>query len=100
PAALGFGGLAAATGVFMAWTHVGSIAALTGTDYGRVLLLKVGLLSVTALTGAYNWLRVRPALGDQTGALRLRRTAGIEIGIAALVVAVTAVLIALPMPMD
>lgn len=100
PAALGFGGLAGATGVFMAWTHVGSIAALTGTDCGRVLLLKVGLLSVTALTGAYNWLRVRPALGDQTGALRLRRTAGIEIGIAALVVAVTAVLVALPMPMD
>ncbi len=100
PAALGFGGLAGATGVFMAWTHVGSFAALTGTDYGRVLLLKVGLLSVTALTGGYNWLRVRPSLGDQTGALRLRRTAGIELGIAALVVAVTAVLVAMPMPMD
>lgn len=100
PAALGFGGLAGATGVFLAWTHVGSIAALTGTDYGRVLLLKVGLLSLTALTGAYNWLRVRPALGDQTGAIRLRRTAGVEIGIAAVVVAVTAVLVAMPMPMD
>lgn len=100
PAALGFGGLAVATGVFMAWTHVGSIAALTGTNYGRVLLLKVGLLSLTAITGAYNWLRVRPSLGDQVGAVRLRRTAGIELGIAALVVAVTAVLVAMPMPMD
>lgn len=100
PAALVFGGLAGATGVFMAWTHVGSIAALTGTNYGRVLLLKVGLLSLTALTGAYNWQRVRPTLGDQTGALRLRRTAGIEIGIAVLVVAVTAVLVALPLPTD
>lgn len=100
PAALGFGALAGATGVFMAWTHVGSLSALTGTDYGRVLLLKVGLLSLTALTGAYNWLRVRPTLGDQTGAMRVRRTAGIEIGIAVLVVAVTAVLVALPMPMD
>lgn len=100
PAALGFGGLAGATGVFMAWTHVGSFAALTGTDYGRVLLLKVGLLSLTAITGAYNWLRVRPSLGDQVGAVRLRRTAGVELGIAAAVVAVTAVLIAMPMPMD
>ncbi len=100
PAALGFGGLAGATGVFLAWTHVGSITALTGTDYGRVLLLKVGLLSLTALTGAYNWLRVRPTLGDQTGALRLRRTASVELGIAAAVVAVTAVLVALPMPTD
>ena len=100
PAALGFGGLAVATGVFMAWTHVGSIAALTGTDYGRVLLLKVALLSLTAITGAYNWLRVRPSLGDQVGAVRLRRTAGVELAIAALVVAVTAVLVAMPMPMD
>jgi len=98
PAALAFGALAALTGIFMAWTHVGSIAALTGTDYGNVLLLKVGLLSLTALTGAYNWLRVRPALGDHTGARRLRRTAGVELGIAALVLAVTAVLVALPMP--
>lgn len=100
PAALGFGALAGATGVFMAWTHVGSLAALTGTNYGRVLLLKVGLLSLTAITGAYNWLRVRPSLGDQTGAIRLRRTAGVELAIAALVVAVTAVLVAMPMPMD
>lgn len=98
PAALAFGGLAALTGIFMAWTHVGSIAALTGTDYGNVLLLKVGLISLTALTGAYNWLRVRPALGDHTGARRLRRTAGAELAIATLVLAVTAVLVALPMP--
>lgn len=98
PAALAFGGLAAATGIFMAWTHVGSVGALTGTDYGQVLLLKVGLLSLTALTGAYNWLRVRPRLGDEVGARRLRRTAGAELGIAALVLAVTAVLVALPMP--
>lgn len=98
PAALAFGGLAAATGIFMAWTHVGSVGALTGTDYGRILLLKVGLLSLTALTGAYNWLRVRPRLGDEVGARRLRRTAGAELSIAALVLAVTAVLVALPMP--
>jgi copper transport protein len=100
PAALAFGGLAAITGIFMAWTHVGSIAALTGTKYGNVLLLKLGLLSLTALTGAYNWLRVRPTLGDQTGARRLRRTAGAELTIATLVLAVTAVLVAVPIPVD
>ena len=98
PAALAFGGLAAATGIFMAWTHVGSIPNLTGTDYGRVLLLKVGLLSLTAVTGAYNWLRVRPSLGDHAGARRLRRSAGAELAVAVLVLAVTAVLVALPLP--
>ena len=98
PAALTFGGIAGATGVFMAWTHVGSIAAVMDTDYGNALLLKVGLLSLTALTGAYNWLRVRPSLGDHTGARRLRRTAGAELAIATLVLAVTAVLVALPLP--
>lgn len=98
PAALAFGAVAALTGIFMAWTHVGSVASLTGTDYGNVLLLKVGLISLTAVTGAYNWLRVRPALGDHTGARRLRRTAGAELAIAALVLAVTAVLVALPVP--
>lgn len=100
PAALAFGGLAALTGIFMAWTHVGSFAALTGTDYGNVLLLKLGLLSLTALTGAYNWLRVRPALGEHAAARRLRRTAGAELAIATLVLAVTAVLVALPIPID
>jgi putative copper export protein/methionine-rich copper-binding protein CopC len=98
PAALAFGATAGATGVFMAWTHVGSISALFGTDYGRVLLLKVALLSITALTGAYNWLRVRPSLGDETGAARLRSSAAVELTVAAMVLAVTAVLVALPMP--
>lgn len=98
PAALVFGATAGATGVFMAWTHVGSISALFGTDYGRVLLLKVALLSITALTGAYNWLRVRPSLGDETGAGRLRSSAAVELTVAAMVLAVTAVLVALPMP--
>ena len=100
PAALAFGGLAALTGIFMAWTHVGSVGALTGTKYGNVLLVKLALLSLTALTGAYNWLRVRPTLGDETGARRLRRTAGAELAIATLVLAVTAVLVAVPIPVE
>ena len=98
PAALAFGALAGATGIFMAWTHVGSIGALTGTDYGKVLMIKVALLSLTGATGAYNWLRVRPALGDHSGARRLRASAAVELGIATIVLAVTAVLVALPLP--
>ncbi len=34
------------TGVYQSWRQVGSWSALTGTDYGQLLLLKVGLVAV------------------------------------------------------
>ncbi|MET9320035.1 copper resistance protein CopC [Streptomyces sp. NPDC003038] len=36
----------AVTGVYQSWRQVGSWSALTGTSYGRLLLLKVGLVAV------------------------------------------------------
>ncbi|MFD6228990.1 copper resistance protein CopC [Streptomyces sp. NPDC060232] len=36
----------AGTGVYQAWRQTGSWSALTGTDYGRLLLLKVALVAV------------------------------------------------------
>uniref|UniRef100_A0AAU2JQQ4 Protein YobA n=1 Tax=Streptomyces sp. NBC_00049 TaxID=2903617 RepID=A0AAU2JQQ4_9ACTN len=36
----------AVTGVYQSWRQLGSWSALTGTDYGRLLLLKVGLVGV------------------------------------------------------
>ncbi|MFB6616296.1 copper resistance CopC/CopD family protein [Streptomyces sp. NPDC085524] len=36
----------AVTGVYQSWRQVGSWSALTGTDYGRLLLVKVGLVAV------------------------------------------------------
>lgn len=36
----------AITGVYQSWRQLGSWSALTGTDYGRLLLLKVGLVAV------------------------------------------------------
>ncbi|MDN3296901.1 copper resistance protein CopC [Streptomyces ficellus] len=36
----------AATGIYQSWRQVGSWSALTGTEYGRLLLLKVGLVVV------------------------------------------------------
>ena len=65
PVALGCAGVVAATGLFAGWLQVGRLAALGETDYGRVLLLKLGLLAPVAALGAYNWRRVRPALDAQ-----------------------------------
>ena len=100
PIALMFAGVVVATGVFATWIHVGTIPGLWQTNYGRTLLIKLALLSVVALTGAYNWLRVKPALGRVEGALRVRRSAMVEIGVGILVLLVTAVLVATPTAMD
>lgn len=100
PTALVFAGLVIATGVIAAWIHVGFGAALWRSEYGRVLLIKVAMLALLIATGAYNWLRVRPALGDEVGAARIRRSGRIELVVAVLVLLVTAVLVATPPPTD
>jgi len=100
PTALVFAGISAATGVFAAWLHIGTVSGLWQTGYGKTLLLKLGILSLVAATGAYNWLRVRPSLGDVVSAQRIRRSATVEVAVALVVLAVTAVLVATPPGMD
>ena len=99
PTALFFAGAVAATGVFAAWLHLGSVPELWESAYGRTLLLKLAVLSVVFGTGAYNWLKVKPALGDEVAAGRLRRSAVLELAVGAVVLAVTAVLVATATPM-
>ncbi|HYR10237.1 MAG TPA: copper resistance protein CopC [Longimicrobium sp.] len=99
PTALAFAGALTLTGLSAAWLHMGSIPALWESGYGRTLLVKLGVLSGVFATGAYNWLKVKPALGDELGATRLCRSARVEIAIGALVLLVTAVLVATSPPM-
>ena len=89
-----------ASGVVNAWLELGSIGALWSSAYGRTLLVKLALLLPVALLGAYNWRRVVPALEEANGAARLRRTATIELALAALVLLATAVLVATPTPLE
>jgi putative copper export protein/methionine-rich copper-binding protein CopC len=98
PTALVFTGILVTTGVISAWLHLGDFPALWTSAYGRTLLLKVGIFSGVALVGAYNFLRVRPALGETEGAARLRRSGTVELALALAVLVVTAVLVALPPP--
>lgn len=97
PVALVCAGLAASTGVFAAWLHLGTIPALWSTHYGQVLLIKLGVLSIVAGTGAYNWLKVKPRLGDTAAVPHLRRSATAELAVGAVVLLVTAILVATPM---
>lgn len=98
PTALAFAALLGITGLFTAWGNLGGFAPLWQSAYGRTLLIKLGFLSITAATGAYNWRRVLPTLGDSTSSARLRRSSLVELTAALLVLIATAVLVATPMP--
>ena len=100
PVALFFAGLLAVTGVLAAWVHLGSVAGLWQSAYGRTLLVKLAVLVFVAATGFYNWRRVRPALGNDAGTRRIRRSATAELLVAAVVILVTAVLVATPPPAE
>jgi putative copper export protein/methionine-rich copper-binding protein CopC len=100
PAALASSAVIVATGVFAGWLHVASFAALRASSYGQALLIKVALFSLVALVGAYHWRRSKPRLGDPRAAESLRKTAGLELFGGLLVILVTAILVALPTPVN
>jgi len=85
-------------GLLLGWNYVGGFGALIGTPYGLTLLVKVLLLAGVAGLGAWNWRRVRPVLGSAPGAARLRVSATAELVLGTLLLAATAVLVALPAP--
>jgi putative copper export protein len=97
PMALMFAGALGVTGVIAAVLRIGTWSALTGTDYGRLLLLKIGALVLVLIMGGYNWRRLRPSLNaERVGTLR--RTAAAELFLGFIVLVVTAWLVATPPP--
>ena len=82
--------------MFAAWLHVGSFGALWDCRYGNLLLTKLAVLSVVALTGAYNWHRVKPTLGTSQGAARIRRSPTVDVAVAIVILLITAILVATP----
>ena len=98
PLALTGAALIVLSGAVTAWQTVGAVGALTGTSYGRTLLLKLGCLVGVAALGAWNWRVVQPRLAAGTGERLLRRSALTELGIGAVLLIVTALLVVLPAP--
>jgi copper resistance protein D len=87
------------TGAINTWYLAGSTQALTGTDYGHLLLIKIALFLVMLVLATVNRLRFTPALAANAGqglprdALRqLRRNVAIEISAGAIILSVVAVL--------
>ncbi len=95
PVALLGGGILAVTGLVTAVLYLEAVRDLWQNAYGLTLLFKILLVGGVAGVGAYNWRKVKPTLGAAAGWRRLRRSASLELTLAGLVLAVTAVLVAL-----
>lgn len=88
------------TGTYNAWQLVGDIPPLVGTDYGRLLLLKLGLLVPLLALAATNLLFIRPRMLAAASCTddfrdlveRLRRNALLEAGIGAAILLIVATL--------
>jgi len=103
PLALGAAGALFVAGCATSFQYLGSPEDLYATTYGRVLAAKIVAFGAVIGLGYFNWRRVKPRInadsetGEGTRALLLR-SAAVEVGIAAAVLLLTAVLVALPMP--
>jgi putative copper export protein len=98
PLALGAAGLLAITGVTTAWRHLKRLESLWTTPYGFALVAKLCVVAIVVALGAWNWRRMKPNLGDEDGAVAITKSATVELSFAALVLAITALLVSLPSP--
>ena len=78
------------TGAVQTWLLAGSPLALPGSDWGRLLLIKLALVAGMVALAAHNRRRVTPRIAGGDGGALLRRNALAELGLGAGVVAVVA----------
>jgi copper transport protein len=113
--ALGAVGVILVTGIYQGWREVGTIPALWSTGYGKLLMVKIACFTLLVGLGNLGRIAVRRryltpvahalsasdvveiGLSEEDRMLRrLRRSVGLEVAIAAVVLAVTAVLVSTP----
>jgi copper resistance protein D len=92
-----------ATGIVNTYYLVGGAGALVGTDYGRLLLVKIALFLGMVAVAAFNLLRLTPRIAkianvaDAQHALgQLRRNAIVEVMAGAIVICIVGVLGTMP----
>jgi putative copper resistance protein D len=92
-------GTLVATGVVNTWVIVGSLYALVGTAYGRLLLLKIALFFAMLSLAAVNRVRLTPAIVEMNGTVvgaealrRIRRNTILEAAIGLVIVAIVGLL--------
>jgi putative copper export protein len=85
-------------GTVLGVLHVGEVRNLWASEYGRVFSLKVLAAGGVLLLGFRNWRYGLPVVEGEDGSRSVRRRATLEVGMAALVVLLTAILVGTPMP--
>ncbi len=98
PLALSAAALLGITGVTTAWRHLKHWNALWTTPYGFALDVKLCVVAIVVALGAWNWCRMAPQLGNEESAVAITRSASAELSFAAIVLAITALLVSLPSP--
>jgi putative copper export protein len=99
PTALVSASTLAVTGLWAAYVHIGSWSAVLGSSYGRTLCVKLLCVAAVAAVGGYNWRWATPKLVGGDGHA-LKNSARAELVLGALVLLVTAILVATPLPME
>lgn len=89
-----------ATGVINTYETLGTLTLSLGTDYNRLLLMKIGFFLAMLVIAAINRQRLTPLLSDERDHARamrqLRRNSLVEAGLALLILAIVAALGRLP----
>ena len=85
-----------ATGIVNAAILVGSLPALLETNYGNLLLAKIGLFAVTVCVAAINRLHLTPRLPNAGAMRQLARNTWIETGVGLIIIVIVSVLGILP----
>ncbi len=98
PLALSAAALLGITGVTTAWRHLKHLDSLWTTPYGYALDVKLCVVLIVVSLGAWNWRRMKPRLGGEEAAIAIRRSATAELSFAAVVLAVTSLLVSVPSP--
>ncbi len=73
--AAGVLGLLVVSGALLGWRIIGSWSGLFGTTYGRLLIVKVGIVGLVACVAWWNRSRLLPRARDAVGHDELRRAA-------------------------
>jgi putative copper export protein len=98
PLALSMGGIVVLFGLITAWKHLHRLDSLWTTPYGYALIAKLCFVAMVFALGTWNWRRQRPTLGTEGAAASIKRSASMELTVAAIVLMITAIIVSLPSP--
>ncbi len=98
PIALTCGGTVVATGVIASLLRLRPLSRLWTSGYGVTLIVKLAFVVVLFAVGAWNWRRIKPSLGMDAAVRPLLRSAQRELVTGAIVLVVTAILVAMAQP--